>query len=504
MEFSHKYSILQSKAIQRLQDFVQEWRTQTAEEMPGFEEIEQKMHEHILALERELLAEELVRYDVTATEIEIDQVSYQRGLSSPETYLTTAGPVTVTRSLYRSEQGVSQTIRPLELRVGIVAGYWTPRAARQAAFAMAHLPAGDCEVLFAELGGMQPSRPSLDRLPKALSPHWEAQRQSWEALLRAQEAVAPQAAVVAISVDGVTLRMKAPTPQDPRTQPGKHASGPAGQREAGCGTVVVYDTQGERRQTVRYARMPERRKVTLQQQLETEVVSLLTLRPDLRRVLLADGAKPNWHMLAAIDQACGPSPQPSISIVDFYHACDHLKEACDANWGESTPASQAAFARLKTTLKKANQGVDRVIRVLTYYHRRASGRKQKRLQIQLTYFRNQHQRMRYAEYLCAKLPIASGVIEASCKTLVTQRMKLSGMTWTATGGQAILTLRSLIQSNRWRPAWELLQNSFRKPIRVCVPQSSRPTQVGQERSHHQQPNIVSNRVPDYAGLPLAQ
>jgi hypothetical protein len=195
MEFSHKNSILQSKAIQRLQDFVQEWRTQTAEEMPGFEEIEQKMHEHILALERELLAEELVCYDVTATEIEIDQVSYQRGLSSPETYLTPAGPVTVSRSLYRSKQGVSQTICPLELRVGIVAGYWTPRAARQAAFAMAHLPAGDCEALFAELGGMQPSRPSLDRLPKALSPHWEAQRQSWEALLRAQEAVAPQAGV---------------------------------------------------------------------------------------------------------------------------------------------------------------------------------------------------------------------------------------------------------------------------------------------------------------------
>jgi hypothetical protein len=344
----------------------------------------------------------------------------------------------------------------LELRAGILAGYWTPRAARQAAFAMAHLPSGDCEALFAELGGMQPSRPSLDRLPKTLSPHWEAERKVWEAHLRTQEALASQAAIVAISVDGVTLRMKAQTPQDPRRQPGKHASGPAGQREAGCGTVVVYTSQGERLQTVRYARMPEHRKATLQQEVQTELTSLLALRPDLKRVLLADGAEPNWHMLNAIDQACGPSPHPTIGIVDFYHACDHLKEACDANWGESTPASQAAFERLKTILKDAPQGVERVMRMLTYYHRRSSGRKQKRLHIQLTYFRNQCHRMQYAQYLREHLPIASGVIEASCKTLVTQRMKLSGMAWTAKGGQAILTLRSLIQSNRWQPAWELL------------------------------------------------
>ncbi len=504
MEFSHKNSILQSKALQRLDQFIQEWRTQATEEMPNFEIFEQKLQEQIMAVERELLAEELMRYDMSADEIEVDQIEYRRTLTSPETYLTIAGPVTIRRSLYRPVRVEGPTLCPLELRAGILAGYWTPRAARQAAFAMAHLPTGDCEALFAELGGMHPSRPSLDRLPKTLSPHWEAQRQVWEAHLRTQEALDPQAAIVAISVDGVTLRMKAQTPQDPRHQPGKHASGPTGQREAGCGSVVVYDGQGERLQTVRYARMPERRKVTLQQEVQTEVASLLTLRPDLKRVLLADGAEPNWQMLIAIDQACGPSPHPSISIVDFYHACDHLKEACDANWGESTPASQAAFQRLKTILKEAPQGVERVIRVLTYYFRRASGRKQKRLRIQLTYFRNQCHRMHYAQYLQEHLPIASGVIEASCKTLVTQRMKLSGMAWSAKGGQAILTLRSLIQSKRWQPAWELLQNSFRKPVRVCVSQSSKPSHVGLERFHDQQPDTVSTRVSDYIGLPMAQ
>ena len=81
--------------------------------------------------------------------------------------------------------------------------------------------------------------------------------------------------------------------------------------------------------------------------------------------------------------------------------------------------------------------------------------------------------MHYAEYLRLNLPIASGVMEASCKTLVTQRLKRSGMTWTNPGGQAILTLRSLIQSNRWRSAWTLLSTSFCKIVKVSTQSNQR-------------------------------
>ena len=74
--------------------------------------------------------------------------------------------------------------------------------------------------------------------------------------------------------------------------------------------------------------------------------------------------------------------------------------------------------------------------------------------------------MQYAQYLREGLPIASGVIEAACKTLVTQRMKQSGMAWRQAGGQAVLTLRSLIQSNRWQQAWALLHAYFCKPVKI--------------------------------------
>jgi hypothetical protein len=502
MTFSHTNVVLQSAGLEKLGQFVLEWRAQWKTETPNFEHFEHGLHEHMMAIERELLSEEMARYDVDAEQIEVGGVSYRQALTSAETYLSSAGPIRVQRHLYRPAGRSSKSICPLELRTGVVAGYWTPRAARQGAFAMAHLTPGESESLFAELGGMQPSRASLDRLPKALSPHWEAHRQEWEAALQAQETVPLEATVIAISVDGVTLRMKPSQPRAKRDQPGKHASGPKGQREAGCGTVVLYDAEGERLQTVRYGRMPETKKVTLQDQLQTEAVSILAVRPDLQRVLLADGAKHNWSLLAEVDRACGLPSKPSVEIIDFYHACDHLKEGCDAAWGESTPRSKAEFERLKTLLKEDDDGVERIIRVLKYHRGRARGHKRKRLKSQLTYFRNHKKRMNYPEYIRRRLPIASGVMEASCKTLVTQRMKQSGMSWGQTGGQAVLTLRSLIQSGRWQAAWELLRADFCQTVRVCDPQPALPTGVRQEHAHTQH-QISGFDHHGYDALPLA-
>ena len=231
---------MQSPALGRLGQFVLEWQTRWGKSPPDFERFEHELHEHIMALECELLTAELARYDVEAEQIEVGGVTYHQALTASETYLSAAGPLRVERHLYRPGGRGSRSICPLELRAGIIAGYWTPRAARQAAFAMAHLTPGDSEALFDELGGMQPSRPSLDRLPKELSAHWEVHRQEWEMALRVGETVLPEATVIAISVDGVTVRMKHAERQAKRDQPSKHASGPAGQREARCATGDLY------------------------------------------------------------------------------------------------------------------------------------------------------------------------------------------------------------------------------------------------------------------------
>ena len=378
MEFCHENSILRSPAIEQLEQFILERQAQWENGVPDFEQFEHELHERIMAVERELLEAELAYYDVTAKQIEVEEKTYRYTLTSSETYLSSAGPIKVTRNLYRPPGRGSKSICPLELRTGIIGEYWTPRAARLGAWAVAHMTPGDSEKMFKEQGGMKPSRASLDRLPKKLSSHWETHRQAWEAALCTQETVPSEAAVLAISVDGVMLRMKDGDRQAKQEQPGKHASGPRGQKEAGCGTVVLYGAEEERLQTVRYGRMPERRKATLQQQLELEMASVLNTRPDLKRVLLADGAKDNWRLLAEVDQSCGPSPQPSVEIVDFYHACDHLKEGCDAAWGESTSRGKNEFERLRKLLKEEDNGAVRVINMLRYHYGRARGRKRER------------------------------------------------------------------------------------------------------------------------------
>lgn len=507
MEFCHTDIFLHSAAAERLAELIQnrreKWAGQQTEllSMNDFEGFEQELHKLVMALECELVSEELSRYDVSAEEIIVEKKTYRRERCFSETYLTAAGCITVARHLYVSANPQDKSICPLELRGGIVAGYFTPRAARQGAFAMAHLTPGESEALFGEIGNMQPSRSSLDRLTKALSPHWEDNRTDWEAELCQQETVPVHTDVLAISVDGVMAPIRGVDKQEKAEQPGKHASGPTGYKEVGCGTVSLYDREAARLQTVRYARMPESRKVTLQQQLETKVASILALRPNLLRVHLADGAKDNWRLMNDIEAQLPTPLELPIEIVDYYHACDHLKRGCDAAWGESTPESQQYFDRLKNKLKETEAGAKLIIRVLRFQSSTAKGNRRKRLEAELTYFCNQQHRMHYPDYLRLNLPIASGVMEASCKTLVTQRMKRSGMAWAKEGGQAILTLRSLIQSNRWHSAWTLLSADFRKPIKISKPNRLKTTPT------QSQPIArcasLSVRTPSYSSLPFA-
>ena len=504
MKVSHTYELLESPAMQRLGQFVREHERLWQNTTPGFEQFERDLHKQMVELEQELLAAELARYDVDAEQIEVEGVRYHPVWVDTETYLTAAGEVQVERHLYRPAGHNAKSICPLELRVGIVDGYWTPRAARQGSFVTAQLTPGDAESLFGELGAMSPSRSTLDRLPRELSRHWETKREDWEVALRAQETVPEAAVSVAFSLDGVMVPMKAKAAERlaKQTEAGKHASGPAGRQEAACGTVSLYDAEGERLQTIRYGRMPESKKVTLQAQLQGEIEALFALRPDLRRVHLADGAETNWDRLAEIEATLGLPSEGRVKIVDFYHGCDHLKNGCDAIWGESTPRSRAEFLRLKTFLKEEDGGADRIIRTFKHHASRTTGNCRQRIEAELTYFRNQRPRMNYPEYLRQNLPIASGVVEAACKTLVTQRLKRSGMAWTVAGGQALLTFRSLIQSQRWSSAWTLLAADFRQTITLVKPATATPFQNSLAARVVVHP-VTSTKQIVYHALPLA-
>ena len=255
MELSHTGLNLHRAAAEGLNEFISQRRERFGEEIHNFERFEQELHTLVMALEGELVSEELSRYDLGAEEIEVEGKAYRVGIALPETYLSAAGLVTVKRHLYHLAKEGGKSICPLELRVGIIGGYFTPRAARQGAFVMAHLTSGESEALFGEVGNMQPSRSSLDRLPKDLSPHWEQHRVAWEKKLREFETVSSLAKTMALSVDGVMAPMRGVKKQEKAAkaqQAGKHASGPTGYKEVGCGTVTLYDQEANRLQTIRY------------------------------------------------------------------------------------------------------------------------------------------------------------------------------------------------------------------------------------------------------------
>jgi hypothetical protein len=257
-----------------------------------------------------------------------------------------------------------------------------------------------------------------------------------------------------VSLDGVHVPLKKTEVQD-------DPSNKNGYREASCGTVSYLDKDGKRLSTIRFARMPETKKRTLKSQLEDEFEWAMAQRPDLQVVKIADGAQDNWVFLQALGGGNG------VEILDFYHAATHLKEAADATVGADTPEAKALFESWKTTLKEDPNGADKVIRAVRYRRDGAKGTARKTLTAALKYFRGMRDGMEYHAYTEANLPIGSGVVEAACKTLVSERLKQSGMRWTLRGGQAILTLRGLLQSDRWENAWKLLAGSYRSDVRVA-------------------------------------
>jgi hypothetical protein len=69
------------------------------------------------------------------------------------------------------------------------------------------------------------------------------------------------------------------------------------------------------------------------------------------------------------------------------------------------------------------------------------------------YLLKHSQQMQYSAYRRERLPIGSGVTEAGCKVVFTQRFKESGMTWSNEGGEVILRLRLAVLSGVWEEVY---------------------------------------------------
>jgi len=174
-------------------------------------------------------------------------------------------------------------------------------------------------------------------------------------------------------------------------------------------------------------------------------------------VPLADGAPEMQNMLDRITAGVPVEAR----LIDFWHLVEKLSAAVGATGRELDPK----LGRWKKALLSDDKAVERIeLELRTWALDYEEDEQPEGLHEALTYLENNRDRMRYASVRKRKLPIGSGHVEATCKTLVTVRMKRSGARWKIQGGQAIMHLRSLALSSRWDPAMDYILALYRTPV----------------------------------------
>jgi hypothetical protein len=152
-------------------------------------------------------------------------------------------------------------------------------------------------------------------------------------------------------------------------------------------------------------------------------------------VVLADGIAYNWRIAAEY------FPE-ALQILDFYHALEHLHAVarlCLGAEGQAAEEAKAWVARYKEEL--LNDGGAAVCEAI----KRLPAPTQEARECRETtwgYFERNAERIRYRTFLEAGYQIASGVMEAACKTVVHQRLDQSGMHWRAETAEAVVALRA--------------------------------------------------------------
>ena len=142
-------------------------------------------------------------------------------------------------------------------------------------------------------------------------------------------------------------------------------------------------------------------------------------------------------------------------VIDYYHACEYIYKLAEALFSDAKRA-QAWARKMCRWLKTKPRGIYRVLHSAAAIRRRriVVGEKRKQYRNAYNYLRKRIRFLDYCQYRRNHLPIGSGVTEAACKTVFTQRLKQSGMTWKLEGGQWIVDLRVIHLSGVWSEVYQ--------------------------------------------------
>jgi hypothetical protein len=159
----------------------------------------------------------------------------------------------------------------------------------------------------------------------------------------------------------------------------------------------------------------------------------------VHRVALTDGAE------ALQQQVLDHLPDFTL-VLDIIHVTEHLWDAANARWGETSPERLPWIHQALTWLLE-----DQLDALLLDLQAQACGLAVARQTLVHVgaYLRRNRPFMDYQRYLALGWPIGTGVIEGACRHLVKDRFEQAGMRWSKAGAQSLLDLRSVAFNDDW-------------------------------------------------------
>ena len=432
----------------------------------GYDTFEQEVAEHARAVERGAHSAALASMDVDSPGLTIDGKSYRRVLRSEATYKTQAGEVVVPRTLYReSGDRKARTIDTVSLRAGVVEDGWLPGTARAMGFLLQQGTSREAEKSAKSVGRLLYSRTSFERVGHAVARRYVADRQKIERTLIESEDVPDDARSISVSLDRVSIPM-----EEPRARPvGRPREGDPKRpisrvyRMAYVGTVSLHDAQGHTLRTIRYGTMPGGDPEGLALGMADDALMLLSKKPRLRLSLLCDGAPEMWNLLDEQFDAESFGRRVIRRLIDFWHVIEKIGKAARVIHGDAAPPVVARWRLLLLNRSTARTAILEELHA-SGCERVAFGTEHP-VHDAITYLENNAGRMDYARARKLGLPIGSGNVEATCKSLVEVRMKRSGARWKIDTGEHVIQLRALALSDRWDQALDLTLPKPRPRIR---------------------------------------
>lgn len=387
-------------------------------------------------------------------QVQFEGSPYRRLKKTPQEVSTLFGTITLHRLGYRAAPAVGEPVLfPLCRELGLVQGA-TPALVERVAQYLAESGATQkqtLERLRREHGvtwGVKRLRQVTEFVAAAMEGH-RSQAQAEQVLrwlAQAQASHGRHRPVLSVGRDGITL--------------GLQIKGCAIYEVATTGTLTVYDRRGRRLGTVYLAYTPEPGQGTMSRQL-TQLLQEVLRRwqgplPRLSYVTDAGDNETTYYQ-KVLRRLRHPRTGQRLQwfwVVDYYHASERLWTMAEALFGVGQRSW--AWARKMQKLLLEPGGVGRVLHSAAALRSRLqpTGKRLADFQRAYKYLQTRREHLRYAEYRRRGLPIGSGVTEAACKTVYTQRLKLSGMRWHKDGAQRILTLRVILLSGVWTEVYE--------------------------------------------------